>query len=336
MKDLHAPSLPNQRRGQPVTLVVTTPLMIVYHPRFLFGSRVLNWFHPFEFNRARLVLERLQSTFGGRLSGRLRQPNSPVTLEDLSLVHDLAYLRSLNRNSTVTRVIEVPFLSVFPHSWIEDWFLTPALWSVAGSVLAARTALEEGLCLSLGGGFHHAKRAGGEGFCLLSDIAYMIETLRSEGHLNKGDRIVYVDLDVHQGNGISCDYANDPALTILDAYNRAIYPVFGGPPQGRVDVAVPLDPGCRDARYLDLVGQGLESLDFEGCKLMVYNAGTDVFKDDRLGGLALSIEGVNRRDLMVLTLAREKGVPLVILASGGYSKTSATLLGDLALAILDL
>ena len=71
-----------------------------------------------------------------------------------------------------------------------------------------------------------------------------------------------------------------------------------------------------------------------GCKMMIYNAGTDVFQDDKLGGLSLTQGGVNRRDLLVSELARELEIPLVVLASGGYSKMSATLLSDYATAIL--
>jgi histone deacetylase 11 len=312
-------------------------LKIVYHPRFLFGSRLLNWFHPFEFNRAQLAMERLQSDFGTKLDGRVLQPQGPVTFEDLTLVHDQSYLDSLDKNLTVTQVVEVPLLALAPRSWVVEWFITPTLWSVAGSLLAARTALNSKACLSLGGGFHHAKREGGEGFCLVSDIAYVIETLRRDGSLSPDDGILYVDLDVHQGNGISSDYEKDPSVKIMDAYNCAIYPVYGGQPQGRVDVPVPIHPGCRDEDYLRAVGHGLEKIKdvAVGCKLMIYNAGTDVFQEDKLGGLCLTHGGVNRRDLAVLDVARDLDLPLLILASGGYSKMSATLLGDLATAILE-
>jgi histone deacetylase 11 len=312
-------------------------LKIVYHPRFVFGSWMLNWFHPFEFNRAQLAMERLQSDYGSKLDGRVLRPEQPVTFEDLALVHDQAYLDSLSKNLTVTRVIEAPLLSLAPRKWVEEWFLTPALWSVAGSLLAARTAMETGGCLSLGGGFHHAKRQGGEGFCLFNDIAFFIETLRHDGTLGREDSILYVDLDVHQGNGVSCDYQHDPTVKIMDAYNKAIYPVFFGAPQGRVDVAVPIEPKCSDVVYLEALEKGLNEFRAlaDGCKLMIYNAGTDVFQEDKLGGLSLTHEGVNKRDLLVLQMAQELGVPMVVLASGGYSKTSATLLGDFASAVLN-
>ena len=311
-------------------------MKLVYHPHFLFGSRMLNCFHPFEFNRAELALKRLEENFGSKLEGRVVRPSAPVTFEDLALVHDADYLKSLERNLPVTQVIEVPWLSVFPRSCIENWFIDPALWSVAGSLLASRTALEVGGCLSLGGGFHHAKRTGGEGFCLFSDIAFVIETLRGEGTLAANDGILYIDLDVHQGNGVSVDYRSDRSVKILDCYNRSTYPVWGGDPQGRVDIPIPVHPRTGDDDYLRAVEAGLEKMEdlAQGCRLLIYNAGTDVYQDDKLGGLRLTREGVNRRDLLVLEFARKQNLPILALASGGYSTMSATLLADFATAVL--
>jgi len=197
---------------------------LVYHPHFLFGSRMLNCFHPFEFNRAELALKRVEENFGSKLEGRVLRPTAPLTFEELAFVHDVEYLKSLERNLPVTQVIEVPWLSVFPRSCIENWFVDPALWSVAGSLLAARTALEEGGCLSLGGGFHHAKRTGGEGFCLFSDIAFVIETLRGEGALSAEDGILYVDLDVHQGDGTADIFSDDIRVFTASVHADRNYP----------------------------------------------------------------------------------------------------------------
>jgi len=312
--------------------------LIVYHPHFLFGSRTLNWFHPFEFNRAQLAAGRLRESLGSKLEGRLLEPSQAVTLEELSLVHSPEYLESIKSSKlAITRVIEVPLLAVFPRSWVESWFLVPALWSMAGSLLAARTALEEGVCLSLGGGFHHASRGGGEGFCLFSDIAFAIETLRADGTLGPNDRIAYLDLDVHQGNGVSLDYQEDLNVKILDAYNSDTYPVFGESARGRVDVDIPLQPQTGDDEYLLAVEQGLEKFEtlVAGTKLLIYNAGTDIYREDKLGGLLVSHQGVNRRDATVTRFARKLGLPMVALASGGYSRTSAALLSEFAVFLLE-
>jgi histone deacetylase 11 len=312
-------------------------LKIVYHRGLTFGSRLLNMFHPFEFDRAEVALERLRRELGDRLESMLLQPSQPVELSELRLVHTADYLDSLSQNSVIARVMEVPFLSFCPRRWVEGWFLKPAAWSVACSLLAARASLREGLGVSLGGGFHHAKRDGGEGFCLVNDIAFLIETLRSEGTLAPEDRILYLDLDVHQGNGVSDYYRSDPSVRLLDAFNQEIYPVYGGRVGNEVEVALPLRPGCMDELYLETVEEGVDKLmsASKDAKFMIYNAGTDVYAEDRLGGLALTVEGVRKRDRMVLRKAKAAGIPLLILASGGYSKMSAVLLSDMVLAAVE-
>lgn len=307
-------------------------MRIVYHPKLVFGSAFLNRFHPFEFDRADRALEVLREHHGEELEQHLCSPESPVSLEQLSSVHDHSYIKSLAKGSTIARVLEVSFLAWLPRRWLNHWFLEPARWSVAASVLGARMALEHGLAVSLGGGFHHAKRSGGEGFCLVSDVAYLVHVLREDGSLQKDDRLLYIDLDVHQGNGVSDYYAHSSEVRLLDLYNEEIYPVYGGDVSAEVSIARPLPPGCSDELYLDTLRPALEELmeGWESSRLLIYNAGNDVFKEDRLGGFHLSREGVKERDRLVLSAARERGIPTVVLASGGYSQMSATLLADLA------
>lgn len=308
-------------------------MVLVYHPRYLFGSKFLNWLHPFRFDRARTALGLLENSLGSELQDCLREPKAKVTLEQLESVHEASYLASLNDSHRVCTVLEVPILSFFPSRWIREWFLTPTLWCVAGSLLAAEGALESGLGFNLGGGFHHAKPGQGEGFCLVSDIAYCLESLRVQGKLDPHDTIFYIDLDVHQGNGVSTFYGEDPNVHILDLYNQAIYPKDDKAAIRAVDVARGVRPGCQDEEYLSILKSGLDNL-FERAaqpRLVVYNAGTDVYKEDALGGLALSRQAVNQRDSLVLTAARERGIPMLVLASGGYSDLSAQLVADFVL-----
>ncbi len=201
---------------------------------------------------------------------------------------------------------------------------------MAGTLLAAREVFQEGLAFNVGGGFHHAKRRWGEGFCLFSDIALAIVTLRSEGLLAADDPIFYIDLDVHQGNGVSADFAADPAVRILDLFNNEIYPFRDKEGRAGIDVARPLPSDTKDEAYLAALDSGLTEL-FAGQplpRLVIYNAGTDVFEKDLLGDMKLTREAINRRDQIVLETVRGKGM----LASGGYSKTSAQLIADFILA----
>lgn len=302
-------------------------MKVVYHKGLTFGSRFLNLFHPFEFDRAERAAALIRERLGSDFDSIVVSPAQPVELSDLALVHDERYLDALGKGSTIARVVEVPFLSLFPRSWLDGWFLTPARWSVACTVFAAQAALSEGFALSLGGGFHHAKRHGGEGFCLVNDVAYAIETLRRTHGWGNEEKLLYLDLDVHQGNGVSDYYQDDAGVRILDLYNQEIYPVYGERlPQ---EWAKPLPTGCDDKSYLEELTDSLdEFVSQAGAKLLIYNAGTDVFEEDRLGGFKLTRNGVRIRDLHVIKAAKRAGLPLLVLASGGYSKASAELLAD--------
>jgi histone deacetylase 11 len=310
-------------------------MIIVYHPRYRYGSGLLDPFHPFQFDRAGEVFALLQtSTLAPHLDALLRAPPGPATLQQLSAVHDTAYLAKVCQSRVVASVIEIPKLAWCPAFLMRRWFIEPSLWCVAGTVMAAREAIKKGLAFNIGGGFHHARRNCGEAFCLFSDVALAIWTLRSEGILGAEDLIFYVDLDAHQGNGVSRDFATDAAVKILDIYNSDVYPFRDPEGLTGVDIACSLRSGTADYEYLGALDSGLEALFAEqpSPRLVIYNAGTDVYEGDLLGGLKLSHGGVNLRDLKVLEAVRGRGIPLLVLASGGYSKNSATLIAEFMVA----
>lgn len=309
-------------------------MIVVAHPGYLYGSALLNLMHPFTFDRAIKVEAMLRRELGDELDAILRGPERPATFEQLSAVHDSAYLSKASHSRVIAGIIEIPILAFFPRFLMRRWFVEPTLWATAGTLLAARASLEQGLGFNVAGGLHHAKRGWGEGFCLFSDIALAIVTLRGEGALAAEDGIFYIDLDVHQGNGVSTDFGSDPAVRIFDMFNSEIYPYDDEVALKGVDISRPLSPRTTDAQYLEILEAGLAEL-FEGRpfpRLVIYNAGTDIFKDDLLGGMKLGKETVNRRDQMVMEAVRSRHVPLLILASGGYSKASAGLIADFVLA----
>ena len=304
-------------------------MQIVYHQNLIFGSALLNRFHPFQFDRARAAFRILREDLGSKLEWKT--PDKPVTWAQLELVHDSSYLKDLQRSSTIAHIVEVPFLAFSPKALTKRWFLDPARWSVACSLLAGECALECGLGISLGGGFHHAKRQGGEGFCFLNDIAYLLESLRATGKLTLNQQVLYIDLDVHQGNGVSAYYHNDPTVRSLDVYNEDIYPVWRSDLRSTLEVPVPLRSGCTDETYLQATREGLEHL-LQGAQdpaLAVFNAGNDIFLEDALGGFRVSAHGVAQRDKIVLEALIERDIPTVVLASGGYSQKSSQLLAEL-------
>lgn len=289
--------------------------------------------HPFDFDRSIKVEAKLRQILGAEWERIQRTPPRRTTVKELSAVHDEAYLKTSHHSRVIARVAELPVLRWFPRYLMGRWFVTATLWCTAGTVLAAREVFKEGVAFNIGGGFHHAKRTGGEGFCLYSDIALAIVTLRNEGQLSPSDSIFYIDLDVHQGNGVSTDFGQDPAVRILDVFNSEIYPFRDKVARAGIDVSRPISSEISDAEYLATVQDGLEELfrDQPRPKLVIYNAGTDIYKDDMLGDLKLSRETVNARDKMVYDTVRGQGLPLLILASGGYSQMSAQLIVDFIL-----
>lgn len=309
-------------------------VIVVYHPKYLIGTSWLKSEHPFELDRARQVEAMLRQELGESLGAMLRAPRAAVTLGQLAAVHEAEYLRQVRKSPVIARIIEVHSLARWPRFFLWRWFVAPSLWCAAGTVLAAREALRDGLAFNLGGGFHHAKRSWGEGFCLFSDIALTIHTLRSEGILAPADPVFYIDLDAHQGNGVSTDFGADPAVRILDVFNSENYPFRDKVGRAGIDVARPLPAYTEDGAYMEALNSGLDEL-FAGQptpRLVIYCAGTDVLVGDPLGDMKLSHQGVNARDMAVWQAVRGRGLPLLVLPAGGYSKLTARLIADFVLA----
>ncbi|WP_204165304.1 histone deacetylase family protein [Methylobacterium radiodurans] len=197
--------------------------------------------------------------------------------------------------------------------------------SVGGTLLAARLALAEGLAGSTAGGSHHARREQGAGFCVFNDVAVAARALQHEGAIR---RALVVDLDVHQGDGTADCLAYAPDLFTLSVHCERNYPTQKIP--GDLDIGLP--DGMEDAAYLDVLAARLPPLlDALRPDLVFYNAGVDPHRDDRLGRLALSDDGLYARDRYVVGEARARGIPLVAVIGGGYTHDVDALAGRHAL-----
>jgi histone deacetylase 11 len=300
---------------------------IVYSPRYNIGFFGLERLHPFDSRKYGRAWRELRRRFGRRLRQWHLRPPRPATRAELSAVHTAEYLDRLRDPAVVARVLELPPLRRLP-GWLLDWcVLRPMRWAAAGSVVAARVALAEGLAVNLAGGYHHAKPDGGEGFCAYSDTALIIHQLRTAGELATTDTVAHIDLDAHQGNGVCHQFRDDPRVFLFDMYNGGIYPAFDQAARLRLDCGWPLPLDCDGATYLRTLRQNLppflDSLTRSGrLRLAVYNSGTDVYEGGALGGLHLSAADVLERDLFVVAELRERGIPVVMLLSGGYSRES--------------
>jgi acetoin utilization deacetylase AcuC-like enzyme len=198
--------------------------------------------------------------------------------------------------------------------------LSPALAqrsraAAAGTLLAARLALEHGLACSTAGGSHHAFADHGAGFCVFNDVAVAGRVLLAEGLVR---RVLVVDLDVHQGDGTAAIFHGDPRVFALSVHCRANFPLRKQ--QGDLDVA--LDAGIGDRDYLAVLGALLPPLlDRLRPDLVFYNAGVDPHEADRLGRLALTDQGLAEREALVLEACRRRGLPLACVVGGGYAPT---------------
>ena len=190
-----------------------------------------------------------------------------------------------------------------------------------GTTLAARTALERGWAVHLGGGFHHAFEERAEGFCYLNDLAVAARAMQAEG---SAARVAVVDLDVHQGNGTAAIFRGDPTVYTFSVHQEDNYPVKepGDRDIGLVsyDHRRPGSPWVEDALYHEILESAMpEVLDASRPDLVLYQAGADPYRYDQLGGFRLTLEGLERRDEIVFAACRGRGIPVATTLGGGYA-----------------
>jgi acetoin utilization deacetylase AcuC-like enzyme len=228
--------------------------------------------------------------------------------EDILRVHTREYVEKLKRGALSPAEIarmEIPYSRE----------LMRACWLAAGgSILAGQRALAEGFAANIGGGFHHAYPDHGEGFCVIHDVGVAIRRLQSDEAI---ERAMVVDTDVHHGNGTAAIFGTDASVFTLSIHQQHNYPH----PKPPSTVDINLEDGTGDDEYLGVLEAHLARAfhDFPA-QILFYVAGADPYREDQLGGLALTIEGLKRRDAMVMGLARRYGVPVAITLAGGYAR----------------
>lgn len=235
----------------------------------------------------------------------------PASDEDVALVHHSDYIHKLKTGT-------LSYLEILQMEIPYSPELVQAVWLAAGgSILAGRLALEHQAAVNIGGGFHHAFPDHGEGFCVLHDVAIAIRKLQKEGIIQQA---LTVDCDVHHGNGTAAIFAADPSVFTFSMHQENNYPH-------------PKPPGSLDINLADGVGDEPYLAELERCMdkilggyqpdLIFYLAGADPYRDDQLGGLKLTLEGLERRDRMVFEKAAKARVPVAVALAGGYARRLA-------------
>ena len=277
------------------------PFQLVYHPRYDLNLGA----HVFPARKYRLIHDRL-------LEERFAQPADfiepqPVSDEAVLRVHDAGWVHGL-KTGTLTEAeimrLEIPY----SREMVEGFWLASG-----GTILAARNALRDRIGLNIGGGFHHAFPDHGEGFCAIHDVAIAIRALQQESVIAKA---LVIDCDVHHGNGTAAIFSGDRSVLTLSLHQFHNYP--SEKPPSVLDVHLP--DGIEDREYLERLSGALAVAMSFTPDLAIYVAGADPYREDQLGGLALTMDGLKRRDALVFETALAQSVPVAVVLAGGYAR----------------
>ena len=197
---------------------------------------------------------------------------------------------------------------------LSEALISREICIAAGSVQAACFAKEFGIGMNIAGGTHHAFANRGEGFCILNDLAITANYLLGS---KLAQKVLIVDLDVHQGNGTAALFQENPSVFTFSMHGEKNYPHR----KEKSDLDIGLSDGTDDATYLSLLDRNLKKLiDEVQPDFMLYQSGVDVLASDQLGRLSLSLAGIQARDKLVLSTAKNQQIPLMCCMGGGYSK----------------
>ncbi len=277
------------------------PFKLVYHDRYDLHLGA----HVFPSQKYRLVYEALLREKIAEPADFLRP--GPVADEDVLRVHSPDWVRKLKENKLTASErmqLEIPY----SKETVEAFWL-----AAGGSILAGKRALKDRFAVNLSGGFHHAFREHGEGFCMIHDVAIAIRRLQADHTIKTA---MVVDTDVHQGNGTAALFARDDSVFTLSIHQENNYPAYK--PASSIDLNLP--DAIEDDDYLAILEKHLlQALHEFHPDLLLYVGGADPYREDQLGGLALTLQGLERRDRLVFEHARRAGIPVAITLAGGYA-----------------
>ena len=232
----------------------------------------------------------------------------PIDLSIIERVHEPEYikkLRTLTLNKSEARKIGFP---------LSKELVEREIIIAGGTIQGSMKAFETGIAMNIAGGTHHAFKGHGEAFCLLNDQAIAAQYLLDKKLV---DRILIVDLDVHQGNGTAEIFQSNPNVFTFSMHGQKNYPFH----KEQSDLDIALEDDCNDADFLRILKKILPGLiaktrpDF-----IFYLCGVDVLKTDKLGRLGLTVAGCKQRDVFVLELCKKNNIPVQCSMGGGYSK----------------
>ena len=231
----------------------------------------------------------------------------PCSVDTLKEVHSEDYILKIKNKTLEEKLVKK---IGFP---LVDSVVRRSLVATGGTVLASKLAINYGIACNTAGGSHHAIYDEGAGFCVFNDVAVAAKYLLNRGLANK---ILIVDLDVHQGNGNSEIFKNENNVFTFSMHTKVNYP----PIKSKSDLDIELEQNMKDDEYLDILKQNLIFLSDFNFDFVFYIAGVDIHLDDRLGKLKITDKGIYKRDEMVIRNFFNKRIPICGVLGGGYNK----------------
>ena len=278
---------------------------IIYHPAY---DIPLPEKHRFPGTKYSLLMKDLKTS--GVIESYLKYVPRASNAKHLSIAHDTSYIQAIETGN-LSRELQIRLGLPWSEILRKRSFIAPN-----GTLLAAQLALQTGIACHAAGGTHHAHWDFGAGFCVFNDLAY---TARALIHMGLAKRILILDCDVHQGDGTASILSNDTKILTCSIHCAENYPVK----KAISDLDFPISQGSDDEDYLAVLGRCLSQIDHINFSpdFVLYDAAVDVHRNDKLGLLKMTTEGIYERDKVVLSHFKEKQVPIATTMGGGYGET---------------
>lgn len=278
------------------------PFKLIYHEGYDLNLGA----HVFPSQKYRLIAEKLLAQGIATKEDFQRPERAPD--QDILRVHTADWVHKLKAGTLTASErmkLEVPYSQE----------LVDAFWLAAGgTIAAAQTATRYGFGCNIGGGFHHAYPGHGEGFCAIHDVAVAVRRLQRDGAIRKA---IVIDTDVHHGNGTAAIFSRDDTVFTLSIHQLNNYPAHK--PASSLDLN--MEDGAGDEEYLNsLLPAVRHSLDTFQPDMVFYIGGADPYREDQLGGLDISMNGLRARDKGVFEESRKRKIPVVTALAGGYAR----------------
>ena len=264
--------------------------------------------HRFPGTKYSLLLRHLEGI--GLIQNFLKYIPKPCTKENLTIAHKASYIEDV-QTGNLPRENQIRLGLTWSEILRRRSFVAPN-----GTLLAAQLALQTGIACHAAGGTHHAHWDFGAGFCVFNDLAY---TARALIEMGLARRVLILDCDVHQGDGTASILTNDRNILTCSIHCAENYPVK----KAVSDLDFPIARGSDDDDYLAVLSRCLTQIEFTNFSpdFVLYDAGVDVHRNDKLGLLEMTSEGIYERDKAVLFHFKKKQIPIATTIGGGYGET---------------